>query len=685
MIRTVGLKVKLQFAFVLIGFLAVSMTGWQAFENARNTIEDITVDRLTSIRETKKRQIETYFQQIQNQVLTIAENRMVRDATKQFIQSFRNISTTTHSDTLGRIIRNAILSNRDLHQSGVVSKYIQIRNTYSSNFENMVRRFDYADIDLVDAETGTIVFSTVMKNDFGINILESSYSKTKLSELFKDVRSGTRSNYCRLIDFEPSVASANIPASFVAAPIIDNNKTIGVVIVQISVTHINNVMTSNNNWRAEGLGGTGETYIVGSDYTMRTDSRFFIQEPDEYFRRLSKIGTDANLISNIRSRATSILLQKVRTTATQEALSGKTDTKIINDYRGISVLSSFTPLQIPGVQWVILAEIDASEAFRSVYELRERLILFGLVILLAAAGLGVVISRTIANPIRQLTDATDKFGKGLLSHRAIVETKDEIGQLAIAFNTMAERRTHDIEQLKNEIEERQRVEKRLRVSRERLRNLSAHLQSVREEERKGIAREIHDELGQALTTLKLNLSLLKDNITANDTEATGQIEKMVHLIDSTIRSVKRMITNLRPRLLDDLGLTAAIEWQADEFKQQTGISYKILIDPNEIVTDQDRSTAIFRIFQETLTNIARHANANAVDISLTELEGNIELCVTDNGIGITQDRINDPKSFGLLGIRERAYYWGGSANISPSPTGGTTVLVRIPTTEKDSL
>jgi signal transduction histidine kinase len=320
-----------------------------------------------------------------------------------------------------------------------------------------------------------------------------------------------------------------------------------------------------------------------------------------------------------------------------------------------------------------------------VYELRERLTLFGLVILLAAAGLGVFISRTITNPIRQLTDATDKFGKGILSHRATVETKDEIGQLATAFNTMAENRTHDIEQLKNEIKERQRIESRLRVSRERLRNLSVHLQSVREEERKGIAREIHDELGQALTTLKLNLSLLKDNLTANDSESTGQIEKMVHLIDTTIRSVKRMITNLRPRLLDDLGLTAAIEWQADEFKQRTGISYKMLIEPNEIVTDQDRSTAIFRIFQETLTNIARHSNASAVDITLTELDGNIELRVTDNGIGITHDRLNDPKSFGLLGIRERAYYWGGIADISHCLTGGTIVLVRIPTTEKESL
>ena len=234
-----------------------------------------------------------------------------------------------------------------------------------------------------------------------------------------------------------------------------------------------------------------------------------------------------------------------------------------------------------------------------------------------------------------------------------------------------------------DITERKRAEEELKNSREQLRALSAHLQSVREEERTLIAREIHDELGQALTGLKFDLSWLSRRLSA---QAGGQansalmekIRSMSELIDSTIGSVRRISTELRPRILDDLGLTAAIEWQAQEFQARTGIICRCRLFPEDLSLGLKRATAIFRIFQEILTNVARHAAATEVDISLEEKAGSLILEVKDNGRGITESDITKPASLGILGMRERALFSGGEVSLSGGRGVGTVVTVRIP-------
>jgi len=234
----------------------------------------------------------------------------------------------------------------------------------------------------------------------------------------------------------------------------------------------------------------------------------------------------------------------------------------------------------------------------------------------------------------------------------------------------------------DDITERRQVEEQLRSSREQLRNLAAYTQSVREEERIKIAREIHDELGQALTGLKMNLSWLDKKLSeAGDVVPRSLLEEitsMSKLVDTTIQTVREISTELRPGVLDDLGLTAAIEWQLQEFQTRTGIRCNFTSSPENITLDQDRSTAIFRIFQETLINVARHANATRVDISLKEEADNLILEVRDNGKGITESGISNSKSLGLLGMRERALFLGGEVKISGTPGKGTTITVRIP-------
>jgi len=236
-----------------------------------------------------------------------------------------------------------------------------------------------------------------------------------------------------------------------------------------------------------------------------------------------------------------------------------------------------------------------------------------------------------------------------------------------------------------DITERRQAKNDLEQSREQLQKLTVHLQSVREKERTLIARELHDELGQLLTALNTETVLLAKKIPPEFKALIERTEGMTRLIDMTMQTLKRIYMSLRPGMLDHLGLTASIGWQAEEFAKRTGIPCKVQVQPEDITLDPDLSTALFRIFQETLTNISRHAEATQVRVQLRASGKTVRLTVRDNGRGITSEQRNKPHSFGLLGIRERVAHWGGGVKITGAEGRGTTVDVSIPLRQKGVL
>ena len=232
-----------------------------------------------------------------------------------------------------------------------------------------------------------------------------------------------------------------------------------------------------------------------------------------------------------------------------------------------------------------------------------------------------------------------------------------------------------------DITDRRAVEKELHRSRELLRRLSQHLQEVRERESKRIAREIHDELGQQLTALKMDLSWLSNRVDPKEEGAKKflqKIDRMSALVDNTIQTVQKVTSELRPGLLDDLGLVPAVEWLAQEFESQTNIPCKIQLHCEMVNIDPDCSTAIFRISQEALTNVSRHAKATRVEINLKEENDALVLKIKDNGKGIEPDEVFAPSSLGLMGMRERVRPFGGELKISGTPTKGTILTVTLP-------
>jgi PAS domain S-box-containing protein len=233
-------------------------------------------------------------------------------------------------------------------------------------------------------------------------------------------------------------------------------------------------------------------------------------------------------------------------------------------------------------------------------------------------------------------------------------------------------------EMRTEIAERQRAEEELRKSRDQLRALAARLQSVREEERTYIAREIHDELGQACTAIKMDLALISRKLTKRQTKLLAKVESSIHLVDSTIVTLRRIASELRPRTLDDLGLPAALESQAQEFESRTGIHCSVTLPPEPLTLDSDRSTAIFRIFQESLTNVARHAQATRVEARLHREHDRIIFQVSDNGTGFDPEVAKARKSLGLIGMQERALLLNGEFKTEGAPGLGTTMTLTIP-------
>lgn len=218
----------------------------------------------------------------------------------------------------------------------------------------------------------------------------------------------------------------------------------------------------------------------------------------------------------------------------------------------------------------------------------------------------------------------------------------------------------------------------LERSERQLRDLAERLETIREDERTRISREIHDELGQALTALKLDVAWVRNRLPRGNGPVTERTDAILTRVDETMATVRRIATELRPSILDKMGLAAAIEWQAEEFARRTGIEVTLAVALDTVSMSDSRTTPIFRILQEALTNVARHSTATKVTIECSAGEDGLDLVVADNGLGISPQQLESSRSLGLIGLRERARAFGGWIEMDGQPGIGTRVVARIP-------
>jgi PAS domain S-box-containing protein len=251
---------------------------------------------------------------------------------------------------------------------------------------------------------------------------------------------------------------------------------------------------------------------------------------------------------------------------------------------------------------------------------------------------------------------------------------------------IAEVITHDIQfadkpvrlVLANDVTDKIKAREALEASNRTLRQLTSHLQNVREEERKHMAREIHDELGQQLTVIKMDVSWIKKKSDPANGELLEKIDELLSLLDDTVKTVRELSSRLRPSLLDDLGLVAAIDWHLNDFRQRTGLAITAELPEGELDLQESVTTALFRILQESLTNVARHSGAKNVFVKLEEENDNVVLSIQDDGKGYTESIDSGKRTLGILGMKERALMIGGAYTIQGFPGKGTLVSVSVP-------
>ncbi|MDD4603649.1 MAG: HAMP domain-containing protein [Bacteroidales bacterium] len=395
--------------------------------------------------------------------------------------------------------------------------------------------------------------------------------------------------------------------------------TLGIIILEIPSCEINRIMLQDN--RQIGLGKSGEAYLVGKDGFMRSASRFF---------------------------RGSLLRIPVRSAAVKIAMNGKTGSLVTNDYRGIKVFSAYEPLQVQGLNWVVLAEIDYEEAMVPVTGLRNDILLVSLVISLLILGFSQIITKMITQPLIRLKNAAARIGEGDFNHEVQVTSGDEIGLLAETFNTMSG-------QIKEEREKR-----------------ILALFDGQEMERRRISRELHDGLGQKLVGTKLQIE------NCDDTNAfclRKTMEETKECLHSIVEELRRISNDLMPVALDELGLETALKNLCIDVERQTGIEAEFDSDLVELVKG-NTAVYLFRIAQEGIQNIIKHSNATRFSLQLIENREYLILILEDNGSGFTPALTR--RGNGLSNMKERASLLGGTFSIESEPGIGTTIRIKTP-------
>ncbi len=585
---------KLILYIFLLGIFVIVAVSLFSFITARNAILERTFEQLTSLRVAKKGQIEQFFN-----------------------DRIKEVELFSHQDISGVFKFNAN------HLEGSIS-FNLYREGMDSNFEKFFRTGNYFEKVYIvkGVQIECFVFDSISGKSFSV----SNDEKQLLNQVLSKVRI---ENKIVLQDYSTGIndSSAHL---FIASPLFDFQQiTSNQVVFELRASAINNTMKSNE--LANGLGKSGEVYLVGPDLLMRSESRFFEK---------------------------SIMHLPIKTETARIAFDSIEGTRQNVDYRGILTLSSYSPLVLPGLNWVIIAEIDKKEAMKPVYKLANEIVFLSIFITLILFVVSYIISRTIARPIIELKNATIKLQKGDLDSVLHIKSNDELGELTENFNLM----TSQLKAQQIEIKERE------------ARMFSSFIDG-QEDERQRLSRELHDGLGQLIIATKLKTETMVNLGSGITSESIVRLRSM---FDSLVDEVRGISNNLMPPVLQEFGLEIALKQICNDITKHSGIN--VIFDSQMPACEMDMrlTTYTFRIAQEALNNAVKHAVASEIIMTLIGNEKMINLMVQDDGIGINLADPCNQNGRGLNSMCERVKLLNGLIDISKGENNGTIVSVKIP-------
>ena len=497
-----SIRYKLLSLLLLLGVMTFAVTGTIAYLKYLSALKHDVMNQLTGLNRSKGFQIEAYYTTIHNHAETLSDDRMFTQAMREFRDAFFRMDAAPVPAEAIDQVRQDYMQNfypemqklkmargrvedylpytpasiqlqylyivknpnpkgqRDeLVNAEDGSDYSAIHEKYHPAFRNIIKKFGYYDLYLIDYKTGRIVYEVEKDRDFATSLIQGPYRDSNLAKVAKLCMASNDPDAVFFSDFEPYEASAGEPTQYVASPIWDGQEMLGVFALQLSSAAIDNVMTGNRNWKRDGLGESGEAVIIGDDYLMRTNSRQYLENPDQFLAKLKAEGVSEVILDRIRTYKSTILQLPVKRGSIEAALQGKEGTLIETNARGQGPpsLVSHMPLHIEGLHWAIASRMYLSEALKPVSEMQRLFSWWGLGLLALTVLAAWLMTRQILRPVKALVDASQKVAAGDLTARVEWKYKDELGILSDTFNSM----TQSIREKTELIEQKNRENERL--------------------------------------------------------------------------------------------------------------------------------------------------------------------------------------------------------------------------------
>lgn len=499
MLKKLSIQSKLTLMFLGVSVSSILVIAFIGYNSGKAALTRSIFNQLTSLRAAKSYEIGSFFDKLNRQVRFVSDSPTTKEAMKAFKQAHQELNTkkipnqwqdaiqtyyqkefipplAANIDGEPQVQTYLPLANSDsylqyhytiktsdfdqkvtIDDPGDGSNYTKVHQKYHPTFRSLVTEFAYEDLFLIAADTKKVVYSTYKGVDFSTDLESGPYSQSVLAQAFRKVLQEGEPNFVTVTDFGPYRPSHNQPAAIIASPLFDGGTLIGVIALQININEIDQVMTNSKRWQETGLGKSGETYLVGPDFRLRSNSRFLLEGSPKYFEALTKSGVEPAKVERIRRQKNSILEQEVKTVASQRALLGNSGIDIIDDYRGVPVLSSYSHLKVKGLNWAILAEMDAEEAFAPITEFEKQVLISTAILILLMTVLALLLSRLFVKPIQSLISGFQQLSQGDTDVTVTVNSQDEFYDLAVSFNQMVDNLSKKTQLLENQSQENEQL------------------------------------------------------------------------------------------------------------------------------------------------------------------------------------------------------------------------------------
>jgi class 3 adenylate cyclase len=477
-----SIQSKLLLMLLLASILSILATGYIGYSSGTEALTQSRFNELTNLRSAKVYQVKSYFQLIHSHIQTLSEDQTLIKAVQSFNSAFNQLNISRKippqaNESLAQFYKKEFIPRLQKNIDGVpvletylprnpASQYLQyyymaknqnpvgkknrlvsiedgsdynkIHSQIHPIVKTIVEKFKYYDFFLIDAKSRNIVYTFQKEPDFATNALSGPYADSNLSQAVDAVlKSGDR-QFVKFADYENYRASYATPSAFMATPMFDGSKLVGVLAIQISVDAVDQVMTNNRQWGQTGQGKTGETYLAGPDYQMRSNSRFFLQDPDGYLKTLKSLGTPSRILDRIRTTGTTILNQKLQSEAVKRSLDNRSGLQLLNDYRHVPSIIAYTPIDFLDVRWALVAKMDQAEGFAAIGEFRKRILITASIIIALITVASMLLARWFVQPIYQIVEIGKQVLGGHLDAKVSLRSRDELRELGTIVNQMTD-------------------------------------------------------------------------------------------------------------------------------------------------------------------------------------------------------------------------------------------------------